>query len=202
MGWGLILLWIVIGGTIMFNFRDKVKAFVSKINLGAGTKFVLFATILALIEEAITTTMTNLAPLFGVKIGQAYITASTNYLDVVGMHSVISFIPGFIVWAWLLKRYNFSPFAVFLLFGISGTLAETSFGLKHLAEFGLWIFVYGLMVYLPAYSFPENRGASPPKLWHYLLAIFLPGLFTPITGWIPFVLDPHHPKIHFPPLSL
>jgi hypothetical protein len=38
-------------------------------------------TALALMEEAITSSMTNLAPLFGVKIGEAYITASTNYFD-------------------------------------------------------------------------------------------------------------------------
>lgn len=55
---------------------------------GWKKKFVVFATVLALIEEAITTTMTNLAPLFGVEIGEAYITASTNYVDVVLFHSV------------------------------------------------------------------------------------------------------------------
>jgi len=44
-------------------------------------KFILMATVLALIEEATTTTMTNLARLFGVKVVQACITASTNYLE-------------------------------------------------------------------------------------------------------------------------
>jgi hypothetical protein len=34
-------------------------------------KFIVMATVLALTEEAITTTMTNLAPLFGVKVGLA-----------------------------------------------------------------------------------------------------------------------------------
>ena len=34
-------------------------------------KFVLFATVLALIEEAIAVSMTNLAPFFGVKVGEA-----------------------------------------------------------------------------------------------------------------------------------
>ena len=36
-----------------------------------------------LLEEAITTLMTNCAPFLGVSIGQAYITASANYFDVV-----------------------------------------------------------------------------------------------------------------------
>jgi hypothetical protein len=42
----------------------------------------------------------------------------------------------------ILSCYDFSPFAVFLLFGLTGTLAETTFGPQHLLEFGPWIFVY------------------------------------------------------------
>jgi hypothetical protein len=64
--------------------------------------------------------MTNLAPLFGVKVGQAYITSSTNYLDVVALHSVVMFVPLFVGWAVTLSCYDFSPFAVFLLFGLTG----------------------------------------------------------------------------------
>ena len=158
----------------MYWFRDSIKDFVLGISLNWKIKFVLFATILALLEEAVTVSMTNAAPLFGVKIGQAYITASTNYLDVVLFHSVIVFIPLFIGWAWVLSRYNFSAFEVFILFGITGTLVEAGYGgIKHLTEFGLWIFVYGLMIYLPAYSIPNERGVKAIKFWHYLLAILL-----------------------------
>jgi hypothetical protein len=53
---------------------------------------VLFCTLLALAEEAVTTTMTNLAPLFGVKMGEVAITASANYIEVVTQHSVIVFV--------------------------------------------------------------------------------------------------------------
>lgn len=68
-------------------------------------KFILLGIIaMTLLEEAITTFMTNLAPFFGVKVGEAYITACTNYLDVVLLHSVIVFVPWFIAWAWILKR--------------------------------------------------------------------------------------------------
>ncbi|MBI3738418.1 MAG: hypothetical protein HY258_05170, partial [Chloroflexi bacterium] len=160
MGTGLILLWVLICGALMYLFREPIKKFVVNIHLNWQIKFVLFATLLAMLEEAITTTMTNLAPMFGVKIGEAYITASANYLDVILHHSVIVFIPWFIAWAWILKRYDFSPFWVFLLTGLNGLLAETlTFGLQHLSEFGLWIFVYGLMTYLPAYTIPPERGA-------------------------------------------
>lgn len=159
MGAGLIVLWVFLCGSLMYLFREPIKNFVLQISLNWQIKFVLFATLLAMLEEAITTTMTNLAPLFGVKVGEAYITASANYLDVILHHSVIVFIPWFIAWAWILKRYDFSPFWVFLLTGLNGLLAETgTFGLQHLSEFGLWIFVYGLMIYLPAHTIPSDRG--------------------------------------------
>ena len=70
---------------------------------------------MALLEEAVTTTMTNCAPLLGVSLGQAYITASSNYFDVILGHSVIVFVPQFAAWAWLLSRYDFQPAEVFLL---------------------------------------------------------------------------------------
>ena len=142
MGAGLIVLWIFMCGSLMYFFREPIKKFVLGISLNWQIKFVLFATLLAMLEEAITTTMTNLAPLFGAKIGEAYITVSTNYLDMISHHSVIVFIPWFIAWAWILKRFAFSPFWVFLLTGLNGLLAETlTFGLQHLSEFALWIFV-------------------------------------------------------------
>lgn len=132
MGWGLIIFWVLIGGLLMHRFRDSVRTVVLRIRLDWRIKFVIFCTALALLEEVITTTMTNLAPLFGVKVGEAYITASTNYFDVVALHSVVVFVP---MWAVILWRYDFSSFKVFLLFGLTGTLAETNFGLKNPLEF-------------------------------------------------------------------
>jgi hypothetical protein len=203
MGWGLILLWIFLGGTLMHRCRASIRGVVMSIRLDWRLKFVLFATVLALIEEAITTTMTNLAPLFGVKLGEAYITASANYLDVVALHSVVVIAPMFVGWAVLLWRYEFSPFAVFLLFGLTGTLAEMSFGPQHALEFGLGIFVYGLMAYLRAYCVPDGRKVRVPRWWHYPLAVFAPFLFIPLVPFplIAHLLSPHHPKIHFPPIT-
>jgi hypothetical protein len=188
---------------LMHGCQEPIRAALSRVRLDWRLKFILLATTLALIEEGITTTMTNLAPLFGVNIGEAYITASANYLDVVAMHSVVVFIPMFVAWAVILWRYNFSPFSVFLLFGLTGTLAEMSFGPQHAREFGLWIFVYGLMVYLPAYCVPKNRPARIPSWWHYPLAVVLPFLFIPIVPLplLAHLLSPHHPRIHFPPIT-
>lgn len=173
MAMGLILLWVVLGGLLSWRFRDRVRAWVVRRPGGGPLKFVLFATGLILVEEAITTGMTNLAPEFGSQIGVAYITASTNYLLVIGFASVVVIAPAFIGWGLLLRRYDFTPLEVFLLFGLLGTTAEATMQPTALIA-GFWFFVYGLMVYLPAYSLPTGRGAVPPRWYHYLLAYFVP----------------------------
>jgi hypothetical protein len=203
MACGLILLWVVLCGGLMWRFRSPIVASVRSLRLDWRIKFVLFCTLLALTEEAITTSMTNCAPLFGVRIGQAYITASANYLDVIALHGVSLFVSFFVGWAVLLWRYDFSPFAVFVLFGITGTLVEMLFGgWPHVAEYAMWAYVYGLMVWLPACAVPKERGARPPRWWHYPLAVFVPFLFMalfPLLGVIS-IFFPHHPQMHFPPM--
>jgi hypothetical protein len=39
---------------------------------------------------------------------------------------------------------------------------------------GFWVFVYGLMLYLPTCTVPEDRPATPPRWWCYPLAVVLP----------------------------
>ena len=201
MAWGLILLWIGGCGLSMWHWRDRWCGLANRVPLPWMLKFVLGCVALALLEEAITTLMTNCAPLLGVRIGQAYITASANYLDVILYHSVVVFVPLFIGWAVLLWRWRFTPFAVFVLFGITGTLAEASaFGQQSLANFGLWIFVYGLVVWLPAHWVPPERSARVPRWWAYPLATVAPFLFLPLlfllAPWL--WLTAKHSSIHFP----
>lgn len=200
---GLIVLWIFISGALMYYGRDRIKLWVQSLPGRWQVKFVLFATLLACVEEAITVSMTNLAPAFGSKIGEAYITASTNYFDVIFLHSVIMFVPTFIAWALILRRYDFSPFAVFLLHAVIGVLGEvTIIGPAAFLMFPMWAFVYGLMVYLPAYTLPsaEGRGATAPRWYHYplvipaVLVLALP-LLIPIFLVITGVLQ--HPGIDF-----
>jgi len=176
----------------------------ARVRLPWMLKFVLGCTSLALLEEAITTLMTNCAPLFGVRTGQAYATASANYFDVVLYHSVVIFVPLFIGWAVLLRWRRFSPFAAFVLFGLTGILCESlAFGPQSLGMFALWIFVYGLMVWLPAHWAPPERPAREPDWWAYPLAVVLPFLFLPslfvIAPWL--WLTAKHPPIHFPPIG-
>ena len=170
---GLILFWIVIGGSLTPTLRRRLVPKLAAISLDWRVRFVLLCTARALIEEVVTTTMTNLAPLFGTTPEEAHITASTNYFKVVCFHSVVVFVPMFIAWAWMLSRWNFSPLKVLLLFGITGSMAEASINPTSLIG-GFWIFVYGLMVYLPACTVPVDRPATPPRWWHYPLAVILP----------------------------
>ncbi len=203
MGWGLAIVWIFGAGYFMYRKRDEIRARVLAIPLSWKVKFVLLATILALLEEVVTVTLTNMAPVFGSQVGEAYITASANYFDVVLFHSVVIFIPLFIAWSYVLAKYDFKPFAVFILFGVTGIFAEMSLaGPQAFLGFAQWIFVYGLMVYIPVYCLPKDRGAKAPKWWQYLTAIpvtFL--LASPLLVLIVFVIAGvlHHPSIHFAP---
>ena len=172
---GMILLWIIIGGSFTMILQTRLTPRLMAIPIGWRLRFVILSTIMASIEEAITTSMTNLAPIFGTTPEEAHITASTNYFTVVCFHSVVIIAPSFVVWAWMLSRWNFSPLKVLLLFGLTGSLAEASINWTSLIG-GFWVFVYGLMVYLPACTVPADRGAGPLRWWHYPVAVFLPML--------------------------
>jgi hypothetical protein len=186
MGVGLILIWCVLGGLVMWGLRDRFVRWATGITLGWRIRFVLLCIAFAMLEEAVTTGLTNLAPLLGGVTDAARITASKNYFEVVFLNSVIVFVPLFLGWGWLLSRYDFRPIEVLLLFGLNGTLAETiAFGPQNLIQVGMWVFVYGLMAYLPACTVPEERGARPARWWTWLMAVFLPLVFIiPLAVWL------------------
>jgi hypothetical protein len=83
MALGLFLFWIVLGGALSLLLRGRVRNVLRRFDAHWRIAFVLFAALMALLEEAVTTTMTNAAPLWGAPVGKAYITASANYLEVV-----------------------------------------------------------------------------------------------------------------------
>ncbi len=184
MALGLILVWCALGGLVMYQIRDGFVRWARRIPLGWRTRFVLLCILFAMLEEAVTTSLTNLAPLLGGATEAARITASKNYLEVILKHSVIVFVPFFLCWGWLLSRYDFRPAEVLLLFGLTGTLAETiTFGPQNLIQVGMWVWVYGLMIYLPACTVPEVRGARTARWWHWPMAIFLPLVFLVALGF-------------------
>jgi hypothetical protein len=170
---GLILFWVILGGSLTPWLRRWLVPRLITIPIGWRVRFVLLCTAMALLEEVITTSMTNLAPLLSTTPEEAHITGSTNYLVVVCFHSVVVFVPMFAAWAWMLSRWDFSPLKVLLLFGITGSIAEASMNPANLIG-GFWVFVYGLIVYLPACTVPVDRGAKPVRWWHYPLAVILP----------------------------
>jgi len=189
----LALVWNVFGGVTMFLLRKRIRKWVGQSSCSQGLTFVLFSVGLALLEEVVTTTITNLAPVFG--NSTAFITASRNYLEVVLWHSVIVIAPMFVVWAWLLARFKFSPGAVMLLFGMNGVLAEWIIGGPALPMAPFWIFVYGLMIFPPAYSYVAKAEARSPRWFHYPAAIAGCLLASAAVALVVNLLAPHLP--HF-----
>ncbi len=175
MGIGLYLFWIVLFGIITYILPEPARRAVQRIRMPWPAKFILFATALACLEEVVTVSMTNTASLYGVSMDQAHITASANYWDVVLTSSVVLFAPMFCIWALILARYQISPSAVFLLWGFTGTLMEMAAGgPRHILEIGMWVFVYGLMIYLPTVSLPPSRPLPTPAWWYYPLFVLVP----------------------------
>ncbi|KKQ83314.1 MAG: hypothetical protein UT07_C0006G0022 [Parcubacteria group bacterium GW2011_GWB1_38_8] len=149
--WSLILFWIVVCGYLMHFYRDNFSRFFNNIKLKFLLKFVLFSSIFVLVEEGIAT---GINYYFYLNTGVSALTASTNYFEVIFKHSLVALVPLFIVFGLYLKKYKPSPEKAFLIFGIVGVFAETTVGgLLSLLQAGMWIFVYGLMIYLPYYSF-------------------------------------------------
>lgn len=109
-----------------------------------------------------------------------YITASPNFITLITKHSVIAFLPQFLLWGILLTRYDFSPRWVFLLYGITGFLNELlTFGIgSNAVSIGYWIIIYGLILYLPAYIIPRKDNLKKPVFYQYSIMIILPILVT------------------------
>ena len=199
---GLYLLWIIPVGVLQWRLTPHALSIAERSRNSWRLRFFLLCVVMAMIEEAVTTLMTNLAPMFGVAIGQVYITASANYWDVVLGHSLIVIVPTFLAWVWLLGRYRFTPTAVLLLFGCTGTLMEMFSGGP--LQAGMWILVYGLMVYLPACTIPPDRPARLPLARNYAAAVFVPFLAMPLCIPVLFAIRALRPSAgtDFPPIVL
>ncbi|MBE3123402.1 MAG: hypothetical protein IMZ65_01190 [Planctomycetes bacterium] len=183
MGGCLLLVWCGIGGSAQRLLRDRLVGWVRAIPIGWRTRFVLLCILMALLEEAVTTGLTNLAPWFGGVTDAARITASKNYLEVVCLHSVVVFVPAFVAWAVILSFFDFAPVEVMLLYGLTGWLAEwMTFGSDNIGMVGMWAFVYGLMVWLPAWTVPRGRNVRPARWWMWPIAAV-----GPFFAGIPFV---------------
>ena len=187
MGVCSVLIWSVVGLAVMASFREQFAEWACRvIRVGWRVRFVVLCVAFAMVEEAVTTGLTNAAPWFGGVTDAARITASKNYFEVVFLNSVVAFVPMFVCWAWMLSRVDFRPAEVSSPFGLNGTLAETlSFGTQNLINVGMWVYVYGPMMYLPAWTVPVERGARRARWWDWPVAVFLPLVFVfVIAGWL------------------
>lgn len=199
--WGVNLLWIVLFGLISLRLRDFVSNFGRSDRKPLPLLFFFGATLMALLGEAVTTAMTNCAPIFGAEIGEVYITASANYLDVVMFHSVVVFLPQYALLGWLLSRYAISPFAIFVCYGITGFIGEVMFAGPNPLMLAQWILIYGLFVFLPAHLFTHRSNRKPLRWWMYPLLVVLPVIASiPMVAMLLLVIAPGHPGIHFPPM--
>ena len=156
MGFGLILCWVVAGGLAQRRWRATLSDWLSRSDRHWRVAFVGAGVVLASIEEAVACLMTNLRSVFEDPTCTAFITASGNYLDLIFRHSVVVIVPMLIAWAWLLTRYRFTPLRVFVLFGAQGASAEVVWAGMTPVLFPVWLYVYGLMIWLPALAFQDS----------------------------------------------
>ena len=119
---GMILLWIIVGGSLTPLLRKRLVPRMVAIphRLASPVRAVLHGD--GPDRGSHHNHDDQLAPLLGTTPEEAHITASTNYFHVVLCHSVVLFFFMFVVWAWMLSRWDFSPLKVLLLFGITGSI--------------------------------------------------------------------------------
>ena len=175
MSFGLLVIWGGLGGWLQLKLHARLS---SQPYQSAWKNFaMLFVALvgMALLAEVVSTTMTNTAVLWGFSPREVYITASPNYLEVVLKHSVIVFLPQFIVLAWLHQRYAFQPWHWFIIYGLVGYLNEwLAFGeAASLVSLPFWMIIYGNIAYTPTSRFLPQTLRKPLRLHILLGAVFL-----------------------------
>lgn len=169
---GLYLIWCVGATWAIWRWRDAAREGFRRLPGSPWVKFFSLCLLLVLVEEVVTTTMTNLAPLFGSRVGEAYITGSANYFEVVVWHSVVAIFPAFVAWAFLVRWVAVHPNTAYLVYGVQGLLGEVMFdGPNQLPAFAFWIAVYGPILYLPAYCVYGLGCRQRPRVGHFLAVI-------------------------------
>jgi hypothetical protein len=94
-GLGLITIWCVLGGALMFALRKRFARWATCLPIDWMVRFALLFAPMALIEEAMITPLTNAGPALGAVSGAVRITSSTNHLELVS-RSAVAFVPWFI----------------------------------------------------------------------------------------------------------
>lgn len=183
----LSIIWIIIWGSLQYIFRNILKNIINMTSEKWKMKFFTMTIVLVAIEELIAVVMTNNAEEFWWEIWESFITASTNFFEVIFLHSIIVFIPMFYAWIVLLNKYDFSALQVLFFFGISGIIWEIFMNPIALISW-FWIFIYWLMIALPAYCLPKRK-VKKPWIFAYIQALILPTLFSIPAVWVALLLQ-------------
>ena len=93
-------------------------------------------------------------------------------------------------------RWGFTTREVFVIFGITGLLAEITQN-PYSILMGFWIVVYGFMVLLPAQIFLKPDKTPVRKWWHYPGAVVLMLMAAVICSLLLHAVFPGHPDNHF-----
>lgn len=184
MALGLLFIWGVLVALLQIKLINSIKP-VNIQTFKAIVVVVGFMTLLALIAEIVSTSMTNTASLWNLSPSEAYITASPNYIEVVTKYSVIAFIPQFLGVALIHSKYKFTGFQWFIIYGIIGYLNEwLAFGeAASWVSIPYWIIIYGWIAYLPTQVIRPLKDRLNVKFYHYVLAVLWPILIS-----VPWVL--------------
>ena len=183
----LFIIWWIIWWFFQFALKNIIKKIVHMTPEKWKMKFFVMCVLLVSIEEFIAVIMTNNAENFWWEVGKAYITASSNYFEVIFLHSIIVFLPMFYSWVVLLKKYSFSASQALFFFGVSWIIWEIFMNPIALISW-FWIFIYWLMIALPVYCLPK-RDVKKPWFFAYIQALVLPTLFSLPAVWIALFLQ-------------
>ena len=189
MALGLFLFWIVLGGALIVLRKRACPAPVRRAL--ASPCRVRHSP--ALLEEAVTTTATSTAPLWVSRSADLHHRLG-NYLSrALSRHRLCADVHRLGGWATLRLLA-----AIFILYGCTGRLPRRNLRRAKPVGLGFWVYVYGLMIYLPVCAVPPDRGARKPGVWACLLALILPILAAIPVALIILTLNP--PQHAFAPI--
>lgn len=162
------IVWIGLCGGATWLARDRLRDLAGKLPVKGITRFLLVATLFALLEEAI-------AVCTGI-----YSDHPQNLLLPRVLLSMSSYVGMFLGLWWALSKYEFKTWEAFLVFGTSGYVIETIYSPSSLVYntliFPFWLFIYGLMVLLAVLATADELSAKSRREsgWKYVWGIVAP----------------------------
>jgi hypothetical protein len=157
---------------VLWVKRYRIRSLLGPISF---KKFILFGFLFGMLVEFILD--------FSVYLPE--FPSNPEYLLLVYAVVAPNYVLMFTAWAWLIKKYSYTIFEVFFLFGVNGFVIEEiiigdlfTSPVGSLLSFPINVTIYGVMILLPYFlilsSLQGLRRASGK--WKYLLGILAPSL--------------------------